>query len=224
MKRSRSPRFPFIPLEKAIKHLKSLHESGSISEFRPQQAMQELGFSSMHGRAVKIFAAFRAYDLIEKAKSAGKDERLFSITKVGLKIISSGNEADRLPFLRHAALAPMMFRMIWSRGRDRSSDEINEAMLKRGFTEDGAKRAARVFSKNRDLAKLDELEALPAGLPDRGPKPQAQQDQNHRNVTGGLNLPLSTGRAVVPTGITEAEFQLLMQTLRLWKDRLVSRP
>lgn len=37
-----------------------------------------------------------------------------------------------------------------------------------------------------------------------------------------LSLPLSTGAAVIPKGITENEFQTLMQTLRMWKEQLVA--
>ena len=36
-----------------------------------------------------------------------------------------------------------------------------------------------------------------------------------------LTLPLSTGRAVIPAGISPEEFKMLMDTLRMWRPRLV---
>lgn len=231
MKKSRSPRFPFIPLPQAVRLLTKLSEAGVKKDFAPHEAMKAIDFSSMHGRAIKIFAAFRAYDLVDKSAGASISERRFSITETGLKILeASQNESVRMPFLQRAALSPLLFRRIWERNAYVSEEELEQRLLNREFTENGAKRAAKVYAKNREFANLPELSELPANLPERGPKTsrenrgcspagEGNQDQRQRM---GLNLPLSSGRAMIPAGITEEDFQLLMQTLRLWKDRLIA--
>ena len=101
-------------------------------------------------------------------------------------------------------------------------------LILRGFTEKGAERAVAVYSANSEFARLDELEIEPEA-PEGGRRSPgfrrrggaAVRERQREKRPNGLSLPLGKGRAFIPSGITETDFDLLMETLRIWKPRLV---
>ncbi len=225
----RSPRFPFIPLEEAVELLRKLEafQSDRSQPLKRPEILKALDYASLHGAAVKTIGAMRAYDLLHK-----NDDGL-SISPVGAGILDAGSDEERREFLQRAALSPLMFRRIWRNARHSKRSELRELLLSRGFTEPGAKRASRIYCQNDEFAGLQTLELEPE-LPPRGEKAGKKGGANQRAArkrrgAGGpapanpnlLRLPLSSGTAVIPKGMTEAEFQLLMQTLRTWKDQLI---
>ena len=244
-KRGRSPRFPFIPLEKAIKRLQKINDALGKSEqpFNREQVMKALGYSGPSGAAMKTGAAMFAYDLLERVDS---EKGGVKISEVGRKLLETKDETVRLSLLRRAALSPLMFRNVWRNARHCTREELEELLLVRGFTKGGAKRASRIYFRNSQLAELSELEVEPV-LPERVSPAQAkkarrwekkvqqraaarQERRRARNLKGRrgnematdtLDLPLSAGRASIPIGISEEEFQLLLTTLRTWKAQLV---
>ncbi len=220
----RSPRFPFISLEEAVELLRKLDSfQGDPSQpLKRPEILKALDYASLHGAAVKTIGALRAYDLLEKQ---GEGLR---ITEVGRGILSASTDEERTGFLQRAALSPLMFRQIWRNARHCSRPELKELLLGRGFTEPGAKRASRIYRKNDRFADLASLELEPV-LPERGPgKNRKGLDRQVRPgraaaaPSNQLRLPLSAGTAIIPKGISEEEFTVLMQTLRTWKDQLVA--
>lgn len=175
----------------------------------------------MHGRAVKVFAALRAYGLIERQKESG-EEKIFKLSSSALKMIKNEFSAPGvLKELQYAALSPLLFRQLFKNARSDSEEQLIALLQNRGFTEGGATRAAKVFRQNFEFAKLEELHELPEGLPARGPAQNAPQ-QKRKAIGQGLSLPLSSGVAYIPSGLSEEEHQLVVRTLNLWKDRLIS--
>ncbi|MCB1062655.1 MAG: hypothetical protein KDN20_07020 [Verrucomicrobiae bacterium] len=247
MENNRSPRFPFVPLAEAIDALVKL-DAAIQSGAAPNRAtfLEALGYRSEHGGAMKFFAALRGYHLI--APNPGEQPGI-RVTDLGRQLLDAEKSASRLPQLRRAALSPPMFRRIWRKARHFSENELVELLLLRGFTDGGARRAAGVYRANSEFAKLEDLNLEP-DLPSQresrgGPERQLQrQEMRQQRVaaalardqaateaassgvrsgppTNALTLPLSTGRAVIPSGISKEEFKMLMDTLRLWRPRLV---
>ncbi|MEM9015506.1 MAG: hypothetical protein AAGC68_00735 [Verrucomicrobiota bacterium] len=237
MKKQRSPRFPFIPLEEAVEILRKLEafQSDSSQPLKRPELLKALDYASFHGIAAKTVAALRAYDLLEK-----KEEGV-AISGTGQRILHPSSPEDRVLALQRAALSPLVFRMLWRRARHRNRAAWKEMLLERDFTEAGAKRASRIYRQNDELAGLQSIEVEP-DLPERGAKkpvraaqggaekrPQRKRARRAARQAGAdsanatfLRLPLSSGTAVIPAGMSEKEFQTLMQTMRLWKDRLVA--
>jgi len=230
----RSPKFPVLTLSEAIDLLRLVAAADpEPSEGRPRhEILKLLGYASFHGPAARHFASLRAYDLIEKK------EQGLAISELGRVLLGNGDEATHRAALHRAALSPMAFRMLWRRVRHSSGAEMRELLLERGFSEPGSKRATRVYRENDTLAGLASLEIEPE-LPDRGPRKEGAREQRgalreslarsarqpgppqHPTRGPSLVLPLSTGNAIIPKGITEAEFTTLMQTLRTWREQLV---
>jgi len=235
--KSRSPRFPFLPLEEAVSLLQKLAASTPDSREKPltrPQLLEACGYASFHGAAVKTIGALRAYDLLQKKEDG------HYLSPVAIAILDAKDPEERLESLQKAALSPLTFRNIWRQNRHSSRDEIQEFLLGREFTETGAKRASKIYKKNSRFAQLRQLELEPE-LPIRGTTKKkrggvgparkraadarrqgAGPPQMGRDPNRFLSLPLSKGPASIPKGITEDEFKMLMQTLRLWKDQLVA--
>tara|TARA_R110000850_G_scaffold16207_5_gene50765 strand:- start:645 stop:1409 length:765 start_codon:yes stop_codon:yes gene_type:complete len=227
----RSPRFPFIPLEEAIKHLHKLNavQSDASRPMKRPEMLKALDYGSFHGAAIKTIAALRAYDLLEKREDG------VAVSAVGRGILDSRSEEETLDLRQRAALSPLMFRRIWRRARHCSRGELKEQLLERGFTEPGAKRASKIYRQNSEYAALQVLELEPE-LPERGPKRAKIREAGSKDLLqrkpgnrGGrrsvspdsLVLPLSTGSAIIPKGITKSEFAKLMQTLKTCRALIV---
>ncbi|MEM1442337.1 MAG: hypothetical protein AAGF67_08345 [Verrucomicrobiota bacterium] len=225
----RSPRFPFVLLEEAVELLRKLdaYQSDRDATLKRPEILKALDYASLHGVAVKTIGALRAYDLLEKSGDG------LRISPVGAAILDASSDEDRRPHLQKAALSPLAFRNLWRTARHKSRPELIELLLARGFSEKGAKRASKIYRKNDELAGLQTLELEPE-LPERGQvqrkRPAAKRAQRKQAAPNAsapaamLRLPLSTGVAVVPKGITPEEFRLLMDTLRNWREQLVERP
>ena len=242
--KQRSPRFPFITLEEATELLRKLgvHQSDRSKPLKRPEILKALDYSSLHGAAVKTVGALRAYDLLAKNGDG------LSVTPTGATLLDESDGPARLAALQRAALSPLAFRNIWRRARHISKSDLAAALVDRGFTEGGAKRAAKVYWKNSKFAELETL-AIEPELPHRGESPQtiakrkqaarkqaarkraarkvasrkvaARQAAPQNSTVDVLRLPLGKGVASIPKGMTEEEFQLLIQTLRAWKGQLV---
>ncbi|MDF1656680.1 MAG: hypothetical protein P1U58_03650 [Verrucomicrobiales bacterium] len=219
----RSPRFPFVLLEEAVELLRKLdaYQSDRSATLKRPEILKALDYASLHGAAVKTIGAMRAYDLLEKSGDG------LRISPVGAAILDASSDEERRPNLQKAALSPLTFRNLWRTARHMKRSELIELLLSRGFTEQGAKRASRIYRKNDELASLQTLELEPE-LPERAPAKKKMaaarkraRIQNANAQPNMLRLPLSTGVAVIPKGISREEFKLLMETLRAWRGQLI---
>src|SRR5213079_339558 len=101
-----------------------------------------------------------------------------------------------------------------------------------GFTRDGAKRAATVYRENSEYAGLTSSEQhqpsvsngrAPSEIPASTGRPQTVDSiRNAAPSDTELPVPLDDGRiARIPFPMSDDTFQLLIETLELWKRRLV---
>lgn len=221
IKGERSPKYPFISLQSAIGILPKLAELKSGAKLNRFEVIKLLGFDSFSGQAARTFAAFRAYHLIAPSPDGPR------LTAVGRSLIDNPGDLESLQV---AALSPGVFRRIWRRARNASEAELVELLLERGFTADGAGKAASIYRENAGLARLDSLEVEP-NLPEPTKKKRTGRkieeklrrklSEASRKGSDPLRLPLGSGNAVIPRGISEDEFELLIKTLHIWKDQLV---
>jgi len=221
-----------MPLKRAIVLLRKIavfETAGSEGPLTRPQLLKALDYASFHGAAIKTVSALRAYGLLEKNGDG------LSISPTGRTILDPETPEAKLGALQRAALSPLAFRRIWRNARHATQEELKGLLLARNFTESGAERGSKIHLKNSKLAQLEELELEPI-LPERGRPGQTEKEQavpgmNRRgkrcrpnprgDVSNHLHLPLSTGKAIIPTGISADEFQLLLKTLRTWESKIV---
>jgi len=241
MTKERSPRFPFVPLRGALTHLKNIHNAAADGRINRLDAIKALGFEKPNGRVHRLFAALRGYGLIDAVEKG-----VFAVTPLGKRLLKDPGSRAKGPWLaaaREAVLTPPMFRNLWRRARDLDRDQLVEALLQRGFTEQGAEKAAEVFTRNRQMAGLDDMpEGLEPPVPARQRKLAEARRQKAATREGAGNrgpltgpapnrplgpprdavvLPLGNQRAIIPTGICQADYDLLLETLNLWKGKIV---
>jgi len=186
-----------------------------------ENVIKAMGFEAASGPAARSFGALRAYNLIERT------ENRLNLTDVGEALATDPNDMDAL---QKASLSPMVFRGIWRRARLASEDEMTELLLARRFTEDGARQTAKIYKINAALAQLDQLEVEPV-LPERSApnRPGRMIEEklrqnllsNSRGQKDAFRMPVSTGVAVIPKGISEDEFRLIIETMQMWKAQIV---
>jgi len=240
MTKERSPRFPFVPLRAALNHLEKFHAAAPDDGIKRPAAMKALGFEKPNGRVNRLFAAMRGYGLIEVV-----DKGVLAVTPLGKRLLKDPQSRANGPWLaaaREAVLLPPMFRKLWRRARDLDRDQLVEALRQRDFTEQGAEKAAEVFTRNRQFAGLDDM---PEGLEPPVPAHQravaaakqaknAQAGQGNCHPARGMTakrplgpprdavvLPLGNKRAIIPTGISLDDYDLLLETVKLWKGKIV---
>lgn len=247
MTKERSPRFPFVPLRAALNHLEKIHQAviatkadgGGGRILRPA-VIQALGYDKPNGKVHRLIAAMRGYGLLDVPD---KEKPELVVTPLGKRLLKSPQARANGPWLaaaREAVLTPPMFRRIWRQARDLDRDQLVELLMQRDFTEQGAEKAAEVFTRNRQIAGLDDM---PEGLeppvrhrPGAAAKKAARQAQRKAaacSTTTAPNrplgpprdavvLPLGNKRAIIPTGISQADYDLLIETLKLWKGKIVT--
>jgi hypothetical protein len=244
-----------VPLRAALNHLEKIHQavesSGEAETIHRIAAIQALGYEKPNGKVHRLIAAMRGYGLLAVPEK-GKPE--FVVTPLGKRLLKSPKARANGPWLaaaREAVLAPPLFRNVWNRARDLDRDQLVEALLQRGFTEQGAEKAAAVFTRNRQIARLDDM---PEGMePPMRPgataaKKAARKAARRSRALAGMGggecdgegplaptkpnrplgpprdavvLPLGNKRAIIPTGITQDDYDLLVETLTLWKGKIV---
>ena len=251
MTKERSPRFPFVPLRAALNQLEKVHQaieaSGGEATIQRLAAIQALGYEKPNGKVHRLIAAMRGYGLLATLQ---KDKPVFVVTPLGKRLLKSPQARANGPWLaaaREAVLTPPLFRRLWNRARDLDRDQLVEMLLQRDFTEQGAEKAAAVFTRNRQIAGLDDM---PEGMePPVRQRPAAAKKAARRAARaqalagrGGdcespltpakpnrplgpprdaVVLPLGNKRAIIPTGISQADYDLLVETLTLWKGKIV---
>ncbi len=227
-KKERSPSCPKLPLSDALDLVRKLHAKAGRATIRPEVAIGPLGYSSLNGAALGTIAALTQYGLIERQRGSG-----LSVSPLALKLIHPLNDEQEKTARREAALNPRVFAEIYQGGyHDCSEDVLANHLIQNGFTPDGAKRAATVYRENSEYAALTSSEQhQPSSANGRAPSEipastgQPVTVDSIRNAAPSdteLPVPLDDGRiAHIPFPMSDDTFQLLIETLQLWKRRLV---
>ncbi|MEM0896296.1 MAG: hypothetical protein AAGJ79_05360, partial [Verrucomicrobiota bacterium] len=69
--KNRSPKFPFIPLKKAVEHARTLHQEIGTELVPLPRAVRILGFDALSGKAYRVLAALKAYGLVTRNNEKG---------------------------------------------------------------------------------------------------------------------------------------------------------
>lgn len=230
----RSPRLPFIPLRKALGYVETLHKKLACEAVPLPRAVRVLGFDALSGRAYRVLAALKAYGLVSRENDKGVKIR---VTEVGAKLVEKA-KGENLKVLRLAALEPRPFRRFWFKRPGISEQGLSNLLLKRNFTETGAKRAARVYLANVRFAQLEDADFRESGevaVPAEWEKASAggagelaSVEPVTNNITKEqaskqrLRIPLGDDFATVPLALKKEDFYTLMQTLKLWRSQIVT--
>ena len=233
-RKERSPTYPKMPLDEALELTRKLHAKAGRANIRPEVALGPLGYSSLNGAALGTIATLKQYGLIERDSSGS-----LSVSPLSIKLIHPLSSVQESEARKEAALRPKIFLDIFQGGyHDCSEEVLANHLIQIGFTPDGARRAAAVYKRTTEFAGVSPDTNMRSGTQPRGQSPSTRRpDVVEGAVPRGhddsptprapdcpeLPIPLTDGMiARVPFPMTEEDFELLIDTLQLWKNKLVS--
>jgi hypothetical protein len=149
MDQQRSPRYPSVSLSDAITATRSLWTKEKRTAVVGDVLAKAIGYKSNSGPARSLIGAMRQYGLLEKH---GNGLRL---SEVAMQILHSADGSpDQVSAIREAALTPELFRDLDTTHADASEDAITSYLiLRRGFSDGGARLAASAYKDTLSLAK-----------------------------------------------------------------------
>lgn len=180
MTRMRSPNFPALTLEEAMKAAGTLYSKVRKTLIDRDVAAKELGYTGLTGRSLKVLGALNQYGLIDNT-SKGKCR----VTELAEQALHGFPEAEKLGAIHRAARSPALFGAIMDEfGDDISSEHaIRSFLLKRGFTDNGVESALQSFMSTQRYAVLKGASESYGKGPSARPESPPEIEDGDENVT-----------------------------------------
>lgn len=178
MARMRSPNFPALTLEEAMKLAGTLYSKVRKTTVDREVAAKELGYSGLTGRSLKVLGALNQYGLIDNT-SKGQCRA----TELAEQALHGFPEAEKMGAIQRAARSPALFSAIFDQfGEDVGSEHaIRSFLLKRGFTDGGVESALQSFLATQQYAVLKGASAAYDNGPTTAPESPSEVDYDETN-------------------------------------------
>jgi len=149
MAKMRSPNYPAIGLDEAIKAAKLIWGEEKRTAVPIDVISKALGYKSVSGPARTKIAALRKYGLLEQ--SGGN----YRISDLAMQILHSQPNSEELcNALVAAATRPEIFKELRESHLDGSDEALKSYLLvRKGFSEAGAKQLIKAFRETMDVAE-----------------------------------------------------------------------
>jgi hypothetical protein len=246
--KDRSPNYPAIGLRRALELAQKLWDSDKRQPVLSQRAAMNMGFTAKSSAGMLALAAMRKYGLLD-AEGSG-DQRKVKLTETAITLLNpSASTRDQL--LKEAALKPAIHAELWGKyGSEGASPGAfhDYLVFERKFTEQAVTilidqyKDTIAFAKLGNADKIQDIQAgqtpppyvaqnpasdlnkPPAYTPPKGAFNPAAGKQTLPHMTENIRylpIPLDIGDAPIPVGMSNSDFDLLLETLRLWKKKIV---
>jgi hypothetical protein len=152
-KRGRSPNYPAVNLETAIKWTKQVYDGEKRTPTTPLIVAQRCGFNGLNGPSRGALSALKKYGLLVDA-----DNDRIRVSDEALKLFLQPDENERLKLVQSFALRPNIVRDILGTYHEGlpSQDTLRYHLITSlNFTEDGASTFLRLLLENIEFAKLE---------------------------------------------------------------------
>jgi hypothetical protein len=236
----RSPSFPAINLETAIRRARELHERERQYPTPVEKIVRYWGYKGMTGPASLSLAALKKFGLMADVGKGA--ERRGGLTNLAVEIIANPDAQARYAAIKRAALMPSAHRDLWERyGRSLPSDANlqRELVRQRGFTEGGAEDFIREYKQTIAFAQVEASDRVSGVVDDEddnvhsghdedpAPRTSPRQTELRNSSTGSrYPIPIFNGKAVVIEGdfpLSEQDWSQFMAVLSAMKPALVAR-
>lgn len=171
---NRSPRYPAIDLGEAVRMAIAIFDKEGRAPVKEEVAVTRMGYGGLHGASQKALSALRKYGLVEDVAGGVK------VSQDTIIIAAHRNEpqnSQRVAALRKAAFRVELFADLYKDFGGAPSEENLAAQLTiRGFSTDGALKAARAYRATMELVGgLGESYSTSVELEDSPPVPTQGQ-------------------------------------------------
>jgi len=204
-KRKRSPNYPVVNLEQALKHAGDLFKSDN-THFVPIELIHERwgGLAKMGGRVLQLVAALKAYGLIEV--EGQKDKRKVRVSDLAEKILD--NHPKRQSLIREAALLPDIYSEIWNKYKVSGlpKDDVFDQALRWGEgldfqfeNKEARELLIRNFTQTIKFAKLDSIDEEESEFEEK----ELPSSDDHEALTDNEQMTQANNIAKLPLGNEE---------------------
>jgi hypothetical protein len=146
--KERSPNYPALSLSQALEQARKLWKAEGRAPASHEAAATAMGFKSLSGPARVAIGAMRQYGLVDKT-----DKGHIKMSPLGVRALA-GEPDDQKAALQQAATSPPLFKELAQTHPDASENNIRAYLItKKGFIDDGARKAAKAFRATLALAK-----------------------------------------------------------------------
>jgi hypothetical protein len=237
--KDRSPNYPAIGLRRALELAQKLWDSDKRQPVLSPRAALNMGFTAKSSAGQLALAAMRKYGLLE-ADGSG-DQRKVKLTELAITLLNP-SASNREQLLKDAALKPAIHAELWSKYgvEGASPGAIHDYLVfERKFTEQATTilidqyKDTIAFANLGSADKVEDASKFTTPNPAAGAaKPNAYTPPATAVTTVGgtppvtaniryLPIPLDIGDAPIPVGMSDGDFDLLLETLKLWKKKIV---
>jgi len=237
----RSPSFPAISLEMAIRRARELYEKERQHPTAVDTIVRHWGYKSLNGPASGALAALKKFGLL--TDEGRGTERRGRLTHLAVEILANPDAAARTRAIKQAALMPGIHRELWDRYQNNPPSDANlrwDLVRQRNFTESGADEFIREYKQTVAYAQLDasdQASGAPSDDVDDDDTPVVDEDppskHNVNRIIGSQTgatrfpIPIFNGKVVVIESdfpLTEEDWNQFILVLNVYKPTLVVRP
>lgn len=246
--RLRSPSYPFVNLEQAVKLAEVVWEKEKRHPATIAVVAVHWDFGSKSSTGALSVAALKKFGLLDEEGSGGN--RTVKLSDFAIDLIKNADvPEERAKLLKIAALKPDLHRTLWTSHKDASDASIRRFLVfDRKFNEGVVDSVIKEYRDTVAFAKLTESDIIPDTNNDSHAEPPPKSGNNvipqtattsKPNPAGApytlpqpptpvmnttlryLPIPLDIGDAPIPVGMSDSDFDLLLDTLKLWKKKIV---
>jgi hypothetical protein len=204
--KERSPSFPFIPLQTAVRRLEEFDRHFGRHPTPANHVGAAWGMKPASSKAAQTVAALKSFGFVDY--DGGGPARLTRLTDLAKTYLRAQQESVKHEVIQAAAMKPKVIHAFFREwGADRPTDPVclDELILKRNFTEAAARLFLKVYDQTIDFAGLansdmegignpatddmHEEEERDTNNPSDPPKPIKAGDMVQRDVDGLLSFP-----------------------------------
>jgi len=235
-KQERSPRSPSHSLAESLDNIEKVYRECGRSEVPAEVAAAAMGYSSLSGASRTALASLSYYNLLHRQGVMQK------VSDVALRILRPLSESSKLEALSIAVKSPQIFADLWDNQQNCSENVLSSILVHRGYTEEGARKTARVFKENVEfmsafasLSPVDAPEEQPQPVPEvsaksdrKEPEPvsAAIQREPRAAVLATYKIPLGANEAeLVFTGevLEPEDFDALIDYVEIFKRQFLRK-
>ena len=223
-----------MTLEAALEIAKTLHGKIGRAKIKPEVAVGAIGYSGLNGAALTTLGTLTSYGLVERDRGVG-----LTVSPLAIQMIHPTDRHQERFSKAQSALMPKVFMELFTDGFHNTDESvIRNHLIQKGFTTDGATKAASVYMANFGFAELGEfrshgdmLNAKKAQI-DSTDEGSEQKEEGkviteeggvaHKRVLAKHSIPLGANEAtliITGDGLCLEDFDALIEYVQLFKKQ-----
>lgn len=159
MAKGRSPNYPSLTLAEAVERLRKVYEGVHTYPTPKEVIAENMGYSSMSGRALTLLGTMRRYGLLD-SEGGG----LLKITALAVSILElPAGSSERQRAFEQAAFTPVLFSELHAEFPDKLPNDamLRHHLIKKGFMPKASDEIIRVYKANVELVEEEGREYNP---------------------------------------------------------------